>query len=285
MSELSVQPLVELGFTNLEAEVYAFLAAESPATGYRVAQALQRPVGNIYKAIEALQAKGAVLVEQEAETRHVRAVPAEELLDRLERQFRRRKQDALAALADAACDPIDDRIYRLASPEQLLERCRVMMARATSFIVGTFCPSPFAELRDDLVAATRRSVTVGVKLFEPCELDGVEVVGDPRGVAALEHAPGQWLSLTIDGREWLQGLFSTDGRTLLHGVWSGSAFLAWTFFTGLSSDLVLAAVKRALKHGANADEIAKLIDRLAPFESPRSAGKLELLKRHRPRRN
>ena len=38
-----VQTLVALGLTALEGEVYTLLLRESPATGYRVAQALGKP--------------------------------------------------------------------------------------------------------------------------------------------------------------------------------------------------------------------------------------------------
>jgi len=59
----SVKALADLGFTNLEAEIYAFLLQESPATGYRIAQAIGKPAANTYKAIQSLEQKGAVIVE------------------------------------------------------------------------------------------------------------------------------------------------------------------------------------------------------------------------------
>lgn len=51
---------MDLGFTGLEADVYTALLAESPTTGYRVAQALGKAVANTYKAIASLEAKRAV---------------------------------------------------------------------------------------------------------------------------------------------------------------------------------------------------------------------------------
>ncbi|MDO8629132.1 MAG: helix-turn-helix domain-containing protein, partial [Phycisphaerales bacterium] len=72
--EQVIQTLVPLGFTPLEGEVYAILVAESPATGYRVAQAIGKPVANTYKAIESLERKGAIVVD-DGESRLCRAVP------------------------------------------------------------------------------------------------------------------------------------------------------------------------------------------------------------------
>ena len=66
--------LVPFGFTALESEIYVFLLGESPATGYRVAQGINKPAANTYKAIQTLQSKGAILVE-EGSSRFCRAVP------------------------------------------------------------------------------------------------------------------------------------------------------------------------------------------------------------------
>src|SRR5262249_37024015 len=107
MPEDAIPSLTGLGFTELEAEVYIALLRASPATGYRVAQSIGRPVANTYKAIESLQHKGAVLVDEGA-SRLCRAVPAEELLAQLERTFRRRRQTAADALASLQAPPDDD---------------------------------------------------------------------------------------------------------------------------------------------------------------------------------
>src|SRR4051794_30795350 len=101
--------LASFGFTDLEAEVYVFLLRESPATAYRVAQAIGKPVANTYKAVESLQAKGAVVVEEGA-SRMCRAVPAGELLARLEHSFRERKTAAARALASVKRAAGDDRV-------------------------------------------------------------------------------------------------------------------------------------------------------------------------------
>src|SRR5688572_20917974 len=99
MDTSGAETLVSLGFTPLEAEVYTFLLKESPATGYRVAQALGRPVSGVYKTLESLAAKGALLAD-EGGSKLCRAVPYDELLSQMERSFQRRKAAAAAALAE-----------------------------------------------------------------------------------------------------------------------------------------------------------------------------------------
>ena len=58
-----IDDLQELGFTGLEAEVYIHLAQGEASTGYAIARALNKPTANTYKAIAALEAKGAVIVD------------------------------------------------------------------------------------------------------------------------------------------------------------------------------------------------------------------------------
>ena len=96
--EESVRHLAALGFTDLEAAVYVYLVENSPATAYRVAQGIGKPVANTYKAVESLQQKGAVLVD-ETKTRLCRAVPPDDLLGRLEKTFETRREAAAQALA------------------------------------------------------------------------------------------------------------------------------------------------------------------------------------------
>src|SRR5262249_12589126 len=163
------QSLTGLGFTELEAEVYVALLQHSPVTGYRVAQSIGRPVANTYKAIESLQQKGAVLVD-EGSSRLCRAVPADELLAQLERRFERRRHQAASALASVRAAPEDDRVYQLQSVEQVFERCRRMLDGCEQAAVLDIFPKPLEELREAVERAARRGVRVAVKAYAPAAL-------------------------------------------------------------------------------------------------------------------
>src|SRR5438067_8708876 len=109
-----IEALAELGFTELEAQIYAFLLQESPATAYRIAQGTGRLPANTYNAVESLQAKGAILVD-EGTNRHCRAVPPRELLALLQRRFDERRERATKALAELESSSPDERVYQLRS--------------------------------------------------------------------------------------------------------------------------------------------------------------------------
>jgi sugar-specific transcriptional regulator TrmB len=253
-----VQSLAALGFTELEAEVYVALLRESPATGYRVAQAVGKAAANVYKAIESLQQKGAVLVDDGA-SRLCRAVPPEELLAQLERAFSRRRQEAGAALASLGQTARDDRIYQLQSVGQVYERCRSMLDSCAKVAVLDLFPLPLEELRESLQATARRGVRVLIKAYEPAAIPGAEVVAHVRGRMSLERWPGHWLNLVADGGEHLVAFLSADGRSLLQAVWTGSPYLSWIYHSALASEYMVAAVQRSLQDGATTAELRRAL--------------------------
>jgi sugar-specific transcriptional regulator TrmB len=276
-----LEALSLLGLTPLEAEVYRFLCAESSATGYRIAQATGKPVGNIYKAIEGLESKGAVICADDADSRVVRAVPPKEFVSRVRQSVEKACALTQARLAMPMGDEPDHRLYELSEASQVLARARAMLESASSFVIATVCPALVRELADDFAEAAARGVHVGVKIFERVEIPGVQIFVDHRGVAAVHSGPGQWLVMTADGRDILQALFDAEGEQVQTASWSEHPLLAWALFSGLSSDIQMEMVRRKIRDGASADEIAKGIDELSPFLSPRSASKLALMRKYR----
>jgi len=273
--------LCELGFTPLEAEVYAFLARESPATGYRIAQAVGRPVGNIYKAVEALEGKGAVVVGEDGGNRLARAVEPSELVARLEREYRDACRAALRRLGPAQDAEPDDLLYRITDRGAFFERCRRVIRGARLFVLASVCPGPLAELTGELEALAGRGVPVLIKAYGPVELRGVEVVQDARGAAAIEAGPGEWLDMTADGRELVHGLMDAESGELRVGQWTQNPMLNWTGYTGRWADIVLAAVKEGVRAGEGAARLQEIITRFDRFATPVSGGKMRMVSKYR----
>jgi len=256
-----IEVLVELGFTNLEAEIYAFLVQESPATGYRVAQALGKPVANTYKAIESLQNKGAILVD-ESSTRLYRAVPPDEVLGRMERVFAERRVRAARALSRLGSAPPDDRVYRITGKEQLLQRCRAMIGRSSRVILIDLFPLMLDELRPDLEEAARRGVNVLVKAYRPTEVAGAHVLLNPRGEDVMRRYPGQWVIHVADGGELLIGTLTPDAEDVVHAVWTGSAFLSWIVHSSVGAEFLLTEILNRLEAGVSGDDLRCVLSRV-----------------------
>lgn len=276
MSEATRGALTRLGFTELEALVYRFLLAESPATGYRVSHGIGKPTANTYKALASLQRRGAAVCD-EGTSQLYRAVPPEELLERLEREFARNRAQALAELRSVPRSLGDDRIYRLDSGDQVLGRARAMLKRVRHVVLADAFPGPAGELRDELAAAAARGALVVVKTYAPLEAAGVICV--PAGDAArvLERWPGAQLNLVADAREHLLALLAPGLAGVHQAVWSNSTFLSCMQHNHLASEIALTDIESRGGAGRSAlhrrialttSEAPGLADLLARYGTP-----------------
>ena len=256
--EECVQALTRLGFSALEAEIYAFLVQESPATGYRIAQALCKPAANIYKAIETLESKNAVLIDQ-GTNRVCRAVPFEELLSQLDRAFQQKRSQAAEALAALRSSQEDDRVYQLRTREQVLERCRSMLSRCKRLALLDIFPEPLEELRANLEATAARGVQVMLKGYLPVELQGAQIVMNPNGPGVLTRYPGQWIILLADGAELLIASLDANRKDLHQAIWSGSVALSWIFHCSLAAEIMMAVLLHHIDAGAPLEQLQAAI--------------------------
>ena len=273
--------LQRLGLTPLEGDIYRFLVQESPATGYRIAQALGKPVGNIYKAVESLETKGAILVSEDDGNRVARAVSISEFVNRVRAEISHACNVAGRELTAAEEAAPDERLYRLTDRRQVFERARRMIESADSFVVANVTPALAGELQEDFQVAAARGVRIGIKTFAPIALAGCEVTVDPRGQKAVDAGPGQWLALTPDGRELLDALFDASGQALHTATWTANPMLVWMGFTGMASDLALAQVKNDLNAGLDAAEVQRRLRERAAYQSPARSGRTTLIQRYR----
>lgn len=249
------EALVALGFTALEAEVYAVLVEQSPATAYKLAQEVGKAAANVYKAVESLQRKGAILVE-ESSSRLCRAVAPAELIHQLERQFSQASTRAQTALAQLTRPAGDERVYELGSSDQVLARARAMLLRTERMVLCDLFPEAVVELRDDVDAAARRGRRVCVQVYRPASFDPrVRVFVKPDGERLLELWPGQWLNVVSDSREHLLAFLSNGLGGVHQAVWSESVYLSLLYFSGLASEMIAGAAAAILDAGGSPESM------------------------------
>lgn len=255
--------LTGLGFTALEAAVYRSLVEMSPATGYRVAQQIGKPISNTYKAIESLASKGAVLIE-EGEHRICRAAAPGELLRRLERSFLDRCSAAAEALERLQRIPEDDRVYQVRSRAQTLERARGMIDQATSVVLADLFRGPLEELRGSLQSAAERGVNVACLVYEPVEIPGVCTVQAARATW-LASWPGDQMVVVADALQHLVAVVDSSGDGVVQALWSPSTLLSFTQHDGLMSQLIAHRIDTLLLEGAGVEEIRRQREALRRF--------------------
>ncbi|MCC6244251.1 MAG: TrmB family transcriptional regulator [Gemmatimonadaceae bacterium] len=264
-SKPGARHLIALGFSELEADVYVFLLRESPATGYRVAQAIGRTAANTYKALESLEARGAVHVE-EAESRLCRPVAPEELLRAMEVTFARHRDKAAKALREVSPRAADDGVYRIKTASQVFEMCRTVLQNAERVALLDAFAAPLERLREPMSEAVARGVRIAVLTYEPFHLPGVTVVVNHEATTVRARWTGQWLNLTADSSQQVNALLSDDLDDVVHATWTGSRFLTHLYHSGLLGELVASSVQRAFRTGASSQEIEQMLRSLKQFE-------------------
>jgi sugar-specific transcriptional regulator TrmB len=277
-NEECIKSLHKLGFTELEAEVYAVLLQKSAMTGYGVAQSIGKQAANIYKAIESLQNKGAIIVD-EGSNRICRAIPADELLSRIEREFLENKQEAANSLAKIQDNSADNRVYQLRSREQIIERCRSMLLNCRQIALIDIFPVPFKELQADIEATAARGVEVLIKVYEPVEIESAEIFLDSFNQTVIDRWQGQWLNIVTDAAEHLLAFLTKDGKEVHQAIWSSSAYLSCVYHSSIGSELVLTGLLKRIEEGVSTKELAKIAKRYFEHTAPKSLGYQILLER------
>ncbi|MFN7921481.1 MAG: helix-turn-helix domain-containing protein [Bryobacteraceae bacterium] len=277
--ESPAERLIALGLNRLEAGVYLFLLANPPMTAYRVAKHVGAATANTYKAIESLSRRGAVLVE-EGDSRLCRAVPAREFLERLEREFAERTRKTAKALEKLERRSYDERVYKLESVAQMLERARQMLeTRAESVAVVDAFPAVLDKLVPSIEAAASRGVRVLVQAYRPVAIRGASVVVPELGPRALEFWNSEQLNLVIDGRECILALLDRQLTRIFQGLWSNSLYLSCILLAGIRSEQTIHQLRKCLGHRDDAKRMKAVLAGHRFFLDKDVPGQTELMAR------
>jgi sugar-specific transcriptional regulator TrmB len=229
----SIELLQGLGLNLLEAEVYThLLTQDEPVTAYRTGKVLGKPTANVYKAIEALARKGAVVLEF-GEPRLCRAVPPEEFLTQLEASFQQTTRRAAELLSDSRHHFPDERIYQLESASLVFERLRLMLESAERIAAVDIFPKAMEVVRPAIEKAAARGVKVYVQGYESQEIPGAHFVQAFQSASILAHWRSQQLNCVVDGREVLLALIRNDLTGVHQAIWTKNLFIACVVHAGL----------------------------------------------------
>ena len=126
--------LVRLGFSTYEARTYVGLLLAGGGTGYRISNGTGVPQPKVYETLHRLVERGAAVQINDRPARYV-AVAPQELLSRLERDFRRRLERARSSLdflPVRAADATGLAVKHLQSITAGLERAREAIEGAST---------------------------------------------------------------------------------------------------------------------------------------------------------
>jgi sugar-specific transcriptional regulator TrmB len=230
--------LTKLGFTETEALVYAQLLRSPDSTGYAVAKGLQKSQAQIYAALAALESKGAVIFDS-GQVRTYRAVSAEELFARFQREFGSRIEAARQSLAEMTDSTESRGVHRLTHSEQVYQRAAFMCEQARDSIAFELFPEPFDRMRGPLSSALERGVPVaGVTFQEGDGIEGATCVPSIK-LARASFWPGDQMTIVTDAQEALVALFARETGQVLHAYCTDSAYLSCLLHAAVVDAIVL----------------------------------------------
>lgn len=235
IAEETLQPL---GFTEIEALAYCHLLRSGPATGYRLAQDIQKAQANTYKALSTLSHKGAV-IEDGGEPRIYRAVAPQAMIDSLRRRHAEQTERAEKLLSDLEQPAEQDRLYQLKNVDQVMDHARRLINTARESLLFDLWPTLETLLKPELEAAVARGVTLaGITYKDEFSLNCLQVQTRTRD-AVLANWPGVQMILVADAREHMTALLEHSMATVRHAVWSDSNYLSSLQHYALSAEIRL----------------------------------------------
>jgi HTH-type transcriptional regulator, sugar sensing transcriptional regulator len=244
-----------VGFTELEAIVYADLVRRPGQTGYALAKRLGKGQPSVYSALASLETKGAIHGTNAA-ARTYSAISPDDLIARArvsQMTMLARAEEALSQLQREADPPSS--LLRIDDPDQIFARAERMIDAATDTLLFELTPPFSTRLGSKLKAASKRGVSVSGLVMGGAEIvEGARNVVSPIAPKILQTWPFTVLILVVDGRH---SLIAGLGDGAAQGLWSDSLFLSVILNNALASDILLQERMPASWAGPNIDLFGK----------------------------
>ncbi|MBP8228230.1 MAG: TrmB family transcriptional regulator [Pararheinheimera sp.] len=263
---MSKIPLNQLGFTELETDLYLALLTQGEMTGYAVAKQINKAVANVYKGLESLTQKGAV-IQTHQDKKIYCAVPWRQLLDSEQRKFSQ-TIEALAEQLDALPEPDEnEQVYQLSNLDQVRSETLAFIHRAQHLILADIEPDALMYFAEALQQAADRGVEVRLKVYEQVSLPGVMLTLRQNGTEVYARTDTIRFKLSADGRHFVTALLHSNKKDLIQAFKSSSALMNMNIFSGLAYELILTELKQALSQSNQelAQQILQNTAHLHPF--------------------
>lgn len=257
-----------LGFTQLESDIYLFLLKQGLSTGYAIAKGINKPAANVYKALETLGQKGA-LISAQGNNKSFNAVRWQDLLDNHAKRFNDNIEALSEQLANFAQPDIDEQVYQMNNREQVIETTLKMIDGAQTVVLGDIEPDALPLISQALERAAKRGVEVRVKLYEPASLDGVNVTLRRHGAAIHDKTTDIAFSVCCDGYHFVLATLARESNAVIQAFQSHSALMNMTIHTQILYGQVLTELKMLLKEGdlENAQKVLVDTEHLHPLSA------------------
>lgn len=273
------QLLLNLGLNDLEADVYLILLVEKTITGYRIGKILGKPTANVYKALDSLSIKGAIVMEDEKKS-FCKAVPINEFCDMVESSIIRKTHEVKKNFKLPKKEDFDEKSYQIQSVDLVLEKSRQMLRSCKSICMIDVFPEVLIQILPEVKKLISRGVEVYLQVYKPVEVEGAHVVLIDISDLVLEYWKSQQLNLIIDGKEHLLALLDQDLLNVYQATWSRNLYLSGMLHMGFSNHYSIFKI-RELEVGPDFIERVKdILEQQSILSSGKIPGIGEIFKRY-----
>jgi DNA-binding PadR family transcriptional regulator len=206
--------LHRLGFTEYEARAYISLLQQNPANGYELAKNSGIRRADIYRVLDQLEERGAVVrLESESGAKFTPLAP-DELLARLTRTTQETLMLARESLKQLP-KPIEyDYIGNVRGYPAVIDHARSLIESARQQVLVALWPNEAAVLAAEFASAQDRGVEITTLCLAACTQECGFCRGRVYRYQVTDEQQRRWLTLVPDNREVLTGEIGADGDAL-----------------------------------------------------------------------
>lgn len=259
-----VTALQNLGFSEYEARAYVSLARAGSLNGYEVAKNSGIPRANVYAVLERLVQHNAARRLKTREGARYAALPADQLLQRLEKQQLHNLGAAREALHDLSQRHDDLPVFNLQSLDELHEQAHALINTARQDLLVAIQAPEAAQLAVPLRAARARGVTITTLCMQACATECGGCQGEIHRYCLTPGQQVRWLLLVADGQQLVAAQIQA-GQS--HAVFTQQPLLVALAAAYIRQSLALATLAGELGeefHGLLSEHARQVLDALHP---------------------
>jgi sugar-specific transcriptional regulator TrmB len=272
--------LISVGLNDLEADVYMLLLQGEALTGYKIGKALGKPTANVYKAIESLAKKGAVIIEDEKSSQ-CKGVSIIEFCESIEAGIKRKTLETKKAFNKPKNETYDEKNYQVQSADLVFEKSRQMLKSCSTIVMLDAFPKVVDVLMDDITDAIKRGIEVYLQVYEDVQVKGANMVLIDAHATVLEYWKSQQLNLVIDGKEHILALLSENLEEVYQATWSRNLYLSSMLHMGFSNHFAVWRIKQIPPGPEYSKQVKKILQKQTVLSSGKVPGVEEMLNRFR----
>lgn len=228
MENLVISLFKNLNFTESEAKAYISLLQQGSSSGYEVSKISSVPRSKIYNVLESLITKGMVICSKHTTPALYHAVPFEEVLRNLKRDY-----DHTLEVIESELSVFKKRlnlgyIWHIREYENVFDKCRNVLQKTKNELYLQIWREDFDEIANEVIALEQAGLSIIVILYS---LDGnYDIPLKNYYKHGFENEKfkefgGRWITLVSDSQEVIFGQIQNKKNAEV--VWTESVPLVF----------------------------------------------------------